>query len=236
MMHVSYTGIARGATGRDIFYTRDTGAGWGPSVRVTQDTAHNCDEWYSDIAADRPDNVWVVWDRQYEGGDRFRVYAAHWDGERWSSEERLDSDTAGDYDNSPQTCLGYLGRPWVVWYGVPDGTNGDVFYNRWEGPGGLRGEPGACLEVASLAATSPASGRVILSVSVARAGRAKLRVYDSSGRLLERVVDQVLRAGSYVAFWTPRRDGRAHVPAGTYFACLDAAGISKRCKFVLLSR
>jgi len=132
VLHVSFTGVARGATGRDIFYTRNEGRGWTPPVRVTQDTIYNYNEWYSDIAADRPDNVWVVWDRQDEGLG-FRVYASHYDGKEWSAEQRVDNDTTSYYDGVPAICLDSSGCPWVVWRGIPYGVNQsmDIYYNRY---------------------------------------------------------------------------------------------------------
>jgi hypothetical protein len=118
ILHVCYTGVLIGTSRRDVFYTRNDGSGWIPSVRVTQDTAYNYHEWFSDIAADRPDNVWVVWDRQGEGPDQFRVYASHFDGATWSAEDRLDNDSASD-DGEPGVCLDGFGDPWVVWAGYP---------------------------------------------------------------------------------------------------------------------
>ena len=236
VMHVCYTGVARDATGRDIFYSRNDGSGWTPSVRVTQDTAYNYSEWYSDIAADRPDNVWVVWDRQGEGPDQFREYAAHYDGTLWSLEERLDNDSAW-HDNSPKVCLDSLGQPWVVWSGTTNGATDDVYYNRYATPGSLQRESGGLRRGATrIVATSPAVISVRFSFSVVQAGRVKLTVYDMSGRCLGRVVDEVLPAGQHTVTWKARpADGR-RIPAGMYIGCLEAAGFRKECKFVMLSR
>jgi hypothetical protein len=79
-MHVSFTGARVGAMHRDIFYTRNDGSGWSPCQMVTRDSLY--DEWYSNIAADRPDNVWVVWDRQGEGLDCPR-FAGHFLKRHW---------------------------------------------------------------------------------------------------------------------------------------------------------
>ena len=235
ILQVCYTGVAQGATGRDIFYSRNDGTGWTPSVRVTSDTAHNYNEWYSDIAADRPDNVWVAWDRQGEGSDGFRVYAAHYDGSEWSSEERLDNDTAY-YDGGAAVCLDGNGCPWVVWDGITYGAYEDVFYNRYLPSGSLEHEPHiARPEALRLAVTSPARNQARFSFLTTQTCQVSLEVYDISGRRIGHVVDGVLPAGQHSATWEARLTDGGRVPAGAYFGCLEAAGFSEKCKFTLLS-
>jgi hypothetical protein len=235
ILYVCYTGVAQGASGRDIFYSRNDGTGWTPSVRVTSDTAHNYNEWYSDIAADRPDNVWVAWDRQGEGSDHFRVYAAHYDGSEWSSEERLDNDTAY-YDGIPAVCLDGNGCPWVAWRGIAYGAYEDVFYNRYLPSGSLEREPNVQrAQALKLAVTSPARSRASFSFSITQACRVRLAVYDMSGRRIGHVVDGVLPAGQHSATWEARLTDGGRVPAGAYFGCLEAAGLREKCKFTLLS-
>ncbi|HTW90763.1 MAG TPA: hypothetical protein VMH22_03560 [bacterium] len=136
ILHVDYTGVLNGAPARDVFYTRNDGSGWTPSVRVTQDTVVNYDEWYSDIAASSSDNVWIVFMRQGEGSDEFRLYAVHFDGQSWSEEQRLDNGSSLE-DCDPAVCLDASGCPWVIWDGVTPGASTDIFYNRIAAPSAI---------------------------------------------------------------------------------------------------
>jgi hypothetical protein len=65
-------------------------------------------------------------------------------------------------------------------------------------------------------------------------GRARLRVFDVSGRQVAVLVDEMQTAGSHVARWDGR-DGRGGaLPAGTYFARLELAGEVTSRKIVLI--
>jgi hypothetical protein len=129
VLHVSFTGVANGAESRDIFYSRNDGTGWSDCQMVTYDSAYS--EWYSDIAVDRPDNVWIAYDRQGEGTDRFRVYAQHFDGHEWSKQDRLDNDSAY-YDGCASVCLNSSGLPLVTWTGMPySRANSDIYCGRY---------------------------------------------------------------------------------------------------------
>jgi hypothetical protein len=203
-LHVSYTGVLKGAPARDEFYTRNDSSGWTPSVRVTQDTVHNYDEWYSDIAASASDNVWVAFNRQGEGSDQFRVYATHFDGDSWSAEQRLDNDMASQ-DGGCSLVLDADNLPWVVWQGV-DSASGtyDIYFNRIATPPAIH-------EAASgAAARFPSVVRGVMRVPASSVMRgASCTLLDVSGR---RVKD--LRAGA--------NDVRALAP-GVYFVREDQA-------------
>ncbi|MBM3314222.1 hypothetical protein FJY71_00060 [candidate division WOR-3 bacterium] len=230
VMHVSYTGVARGATGRDIFYTRNDGSGWARSVRVSQDTARNYNEWYSDIAADRPDNVWVVWDRQGEGTDQFRVYASHNDGRLWSTEQRLDNDSAY-YDGIPVVCLDSLGCPWVLWEGMPCGTptNGDVFFNRFLETDIAEAKPAPVPRAVRLRCAALQSGPGLdVSYDLAEAAQVRLALYDGAGRCRAVLADGHMPEGMHTV-----RCRRLLAP-GAYLCRLQAGGQSEVNKVVLL--
>jgi len=233
VIHLCFTGARVGASHRDIFYTRNDVSGWAPCQMVTRDSLY--DEWYSDIAANRPDNVWVVWNRQNEGSDQFRVYASHWDGTAWSFEQRLD-DTTSYYDFDPVVCLDDDGYPWVVWSGTTYGATDDVYYNRYMSHGSLVGGPhGACGRAFTLAVTSPARHGIRFSFSIAQNGRVGLVVFDVLGRCIKRVVDGVLPAGQHSAVWNRRMADGEPAPAGAYIGRLDAAGCVAKCRFTLVS-
>lgn len=69
--------------------------------------------------------------------------------------------------------------------------------------------------------------------AVPQDGAASLRVFDASGRLVARVLDEDLRAGTFVAAWSGRTaDGRPAAP-GAYFARLVAPGVNARARIVV---
>jgi len=233
-MHVCYTGVAVGATGRDIFYSRNDGSGWTPSVRVTQDTADNYSEWYSDIAADRPDNVWVTWDRQGEGSDQFRVYAAHFDGLLWSSEQRLDDDSASRRENCPSVCLDSTGCPWVFWNDESNG--GDVYFNRYLGSGVA--EPAAATLNSSpcvIASPNPSTGTVTIECGVPLAPGAGICIFSQDGRQVRRLAPGLTQPGGSptTSTWDGTDELGRSVPGGVYLAVVEGqAGV--RAKLVKL--
>ncbi|HTW90766.1 MAG TPA: hypothetical protein VMH22_03575 [bacterium] len=133
ILHVSYTGVLNGDSASDEFYTRNDGSGWTPSVRVTQDPVNNCEDEYSDIAADRSDNVWIAFERD-GGGSYAGIYAVHFDGKSWSGEQRLDDDSAHG-DGSVTVALDPAGLPWVAWCGVTYSQgNDDIYCNHYSTP------------------------------------------------------------------------------------------------------
>jgi hypothetical protein len=229
MMHVCYTGVAQGAAGRDIFYTRNDGNGWSPSVRVTQDTLTNYNEWYSHIAADGPDNVWVAWDRQDEGSDQFRIHASHYDGSAWSAEVRLDGDSAY-HDNYPVVCLDAAGNPWVVWTGTTYGIQVDnVYFNRYVTAAVADMVPSPARHRLVERFTSVSKGAVDVAFNLPVAGRARLDVYDALGRSVAVAFDDVVSAGRHRVQW------QASIPVGTYVCRLQAPGEAETWKMVLVS-
>ncbi len=237
VLYVCYTGVAQGATGRDIFYSRNDGTGWTPSVRVTSDTEPNYDEWYSDIAADRRDNVWIAWERQGEGADDFRMYAAHFDGELWSTEQRLDNDNAY-YDGAATIALDTAGLPWVAWNATTySAGNNDIYFNYYLIPGALN-QAVSCPPAArmlSLRALMLGNGRTRFCYAVPTSGVARMNIYDRLGRRLAVIAETRSVAGQYSVEWNGRTLDGKPAPTGTYVCRLQAGGMYATCSFVLLS-
>jgi hypothetical protein len=231
MMHLCFTGAKVGASHRDIVYTRNDGSGWLPCQMVTHDSLY--DVWYSDIAADRPDNVWVAWDRQNEGPDQFRVYASHWDEVAWSSEQRLDNDSAY-HDMGPAVCLDSSGDPWVFWTGKPyaGASNLDVFFNRFTEVGLTESQPSIGHLQARLQCPNPQRGLNLaarLDV-VAATTRVRLTVYDETGRCRAVLADGFIPKGTY-AF-----QSSTALPPGVYLCRLQTEGTSETSKVILLGQ
>jgi hypothetical protein len=227
VLHVSFTGVARGATGRDIFYTRNEGRGWTPPVRVTQDTIYNYNEWYSDIAADRPDNVWVVWSRQDEGLG-FQIYAAHYDGEEWSAEQRVDNDTTYGI---PAVCLNQAGYPWVVWDGyIPTPGEPWIFCNRYSPVPVSESFTSTGRGELALSVPSPVNGLLRLRYLVPSPMLANITVFDPAGRRVLKTAIHRDRAG-----WETIELNQP-LASGVYLCQLNGAGYVVTKKFVVTGR
>ncbi|HYW69015.1 MAG TPA: C25 family cysteine peptidase [bacterium] len=81
---------------------------------------------------------------------------------------------------------------------------------------------------------NPSGGGTHVSFHMPAGGRAVVRVYDVSGRLVKTVDDSFREAGPQEAIWNgTNREGDA-VAAGVYFVSVKAAGDSRTRKVVLL--
>jgi len=231
-LHVCFTGVAAGAASRDIFYSKNRGRGWAPSALVSQDSAYN--EWYSDIAVGDSDNVWVVWNRQGEGSDQFRIYAAHFDGDKWSEEVRLDGDQAY-YDGGPRVVLDLDENPWVVWdgmtYGGPDLC--DIYFNRFSSAD--IAEPYARVPARpalSLTARSESPSSVQIAYYLPAEGDVSLTILDQLGRSVRVLYQQHQAAGSHAVDWDCRDSRGRPVPFSVLFCRARARGIDETYKFI----
>jgi hypothetical protein len=234
-LHVCYTGATRGASHRDIFYAEYDGTQWSESQKVTRDSFY--DEWYSAIAADRPDNIWVTWDRQNEGPDQFRVHASHYDGMNWSPEARLDNDSSY-YDAWTSVGLDRRGNPWVVWQGIYNGdTYPDIFFNRY-GTSGIRNcAPLRQTGTARFVTVCPAASGLRIAYFLPASARVSLRICDQTGRFVKSLADnEIVSSGKHDAYWDMTdRHGRS-ASSGVYFCLLEGAGFRITCKLTAFAR
>jgi len=230
MMHLCFTGAKVGASHRDIVYTRNDGSGWLPCQMLTHDSVN--DVWYSDVAADRPDNVWVTWDLQ-GGTEQFSVHVSHWDGVAWSSEQRLD-DTTSYYNCGPAVCLDSSGGPWVFWTGVPytgPVTDDDVFFNRFTNASLEEDRQAPPAHVAILrCATLQDRSCFAASFSLAEAARVRLVLCDGAGRCVAVLADGNMPRGTHTAHC------RTPVAPGAYFCRLQTGGRFETSKVILLGQ
>jgi len=85
---------------------------------------------------------------------------------------------------------------------------------------GDAGLPAAGLHLAP-AVPNPFARSTSLSYSVAGTARVRLSVYDPAGRLVRRLVDGQLPAGTHLAVWDGRNDAGEAAAAGIYFVRLQ---------------
>jgi len=83
-------------------------------------------------------------------------------------------------------------------------------------------------------APNPFSRGTTLSFSLPTERAARLAVYDVAGRLVRRLVDEVLPAGDYDVDWDGRNDRGRRVAGGTYLVRLQAGGETLTEKVVFL--
>ncbi len=71
---------------------------------------------------------------------------------------------------------------------------------------------------------SPVGSEATISFSLNQPSRARLDVYDVSGRLIQSLLDRAVTAGVQTVAWRVSGKGEAPVPSGTYFVRLSANG------------
>jgi len=86
------------------------------------------------------------------------------------------------------------------------------------------------------AAPNPIIGAGSIQFTQLAAGRARLRLYDSGGRLVRALVDGPVAVGPHSVPWDGRDDRGAPLAAGVYFARLEGGGAGATTKIVLLER
>lgn len=100
-------------------------------------------------------------------------------------------------------------------------------------PTGLNGSPPqAALRLQAF--PNPFNPRTTLNFDIVRAGWARLDIYSARGRRITTLLDQHLAVGRYTAIWRGRDDSERTVPAGTYFARLEADDEIASRKLVLV--
>ncbi len=81
---------------------------------------------------------------------------------------------------------------------------------------------------------NPFNPRATIAYELARAGRARLAVYDLSGRHVATLVDAERAAGRHEAVWQGRDQAGRPVASGGYYVRLEADGIRQLRKMMLL--
>ncbi len=81
---------------------------------------------------------------------------------------------------------------------------------------------------------NPSVGPTTIHYSLRNSGRASLFVYDTSGRLVRKLAEGYMPAGSHKVTWDARDDQGRSVAAGTYFYRLVGGGLEESGKAVTL--
>jgi len=81
---------------------------------------------------------------------------------------------------------------------------------------------------------NPFSPETRIAFDLPLPGRAELRVYDVSGRLIRTLVDEKRPAGPYSVRWDGRDDAGRAVASGVYFYSLRAPGVEENRRMILV--
>lgn len=116
-----------------------------------------------------------------------------------------------------------------------DGFHFDTFLIRGEGidPYSDAGDLPALTRLSG-AYPNPFNPSTTVRFELARAGHARLRVYDLSGRLVRELVDAALAAGPQAVAWDGRDGDGQPVPSGVYLLRLSADGGEQSLKAALV--
>lgn len=234
-LHVCWTGVSIGATRRDIFYSKYSGAQWSSATKISHDSIFN--EWYSDIAVDGPNNIWVTFDRQGEGSDQFRVYASHFDVTSWSNETRLDNDISY-HDDWTSIRLDKNGSPWVVFEGIPySASNFDVFYNRYINGTAIEEHASniKAMQLFSKPVPNPFMTNSKISYQVINSSHVDLKIYNLNGKCIKTLTNGYKTKGEYTVVWDGTDYNNKNVQIGIYF-CLLRIGQTKDIRKLIFLR
>jgi hypothetical protein len=81
---------------------------------------------------------------------------------------------------------------------------------------------------------NPVSAALSYSVSLSRASRVKVSVFDAGGRLVRTLVDEVRNAGRHGFRWDAAQQPRGGLRSGAYYLRLDAAGRHETRAFTVI--
>lgn len=204
------------------YYTKNEGTGWTAPVAFDTFSTSGSPVWECDIAVDRPDNIWVAWDRG--GGSNWQIFVSHFDGSIWSPEERID-DGITYRGGFPRISLDGNGNPFVVW--VADTTRSGhgyaVYYNRY-----------ISNAVAEEKEELPnfrfilSFNRIEIKYTLPHKDHIKVKVYDINGRIVCNLLDEFQEAGDHTLIWNRR------IPQGVYFISLATSNKTYRAKTVIV--
>ena len=99
-------------------------SGWGPVHQV----ATGVDAFRTALAEDSRGRLWVIWSMQVEGN--WDLYARSFDGQKWSSQQRLTDHPSPDIYH--RTATDSQGKIWLVWQKTIEGV-GQIVARNFDG-------------------------------------------------------------------------------------------------------
>lgn len=229
-LHVVWVGVAAGETDWDIFYSKFDGEQWLAPIRI------NCNDDYHDfyptITVSSPEDIWVIWDKEFSFWDN-HIYASHFNGVAWSTEERLDNRC--EYNCYNRVTSDLTGNPWVIWNGITLGIDHgcDVYSNRYSSVSVI--EPYAKLSFSPLSISpNPFSYSTEIRFELLSQSDIAIEVYDVSGKLVKTFEKYRQKPGRYTLIWDGTNDKGIKINRGVYICKFTNGRHSVNKKIVFL--
>ncbi|MEO0183235.1 MAG: FlgD immunoglobulin-like domain containing protein, partial [candidate division WOR-3 bacterium] len=103
------------------------------------------------------------------------------------------------------------------------------------GPQSCEGEKGASITFGiNTVIPNLSSGSVTIKYGINQNGMVNLKIYDASGRLVRRLMNERKDIGKYTAVWDGTDELGKGCPAGIYFVKLESQGASDVAKIILV--
>ena len=220
IVHVVYADFRFGSDLPKIYYTRslDNGGSWGAEVPLAGAFA----SWYPAVAA-AGSHVYAVWPDN-RNGDVSEIYYKESldDGSSWGPDVRLTDNPSESREPSVAASGSYVH---VVWHDDRD-QNWEIYYKRGATPSagtGEHGYPAGRAPRLLSAAPNPSTGPVVIRYDLPSAASVLLEIFDPSGALVRRFVQELQPSGSHEIRWNGRDgEGRA-MPSGVYMTRMPSA-------------
>jgi len=231
-LHVAWVGVASGENDQDIFYSKYDGQQWVAPVRLNIND--NDDEYYPDIALSSSNNIWVTWDKQLS----FWVshpYVKHFDGNSWSTEEKLDNDSISYFNASNRSALDPLGNPWVIWEGMTSGIDHfDVYSNRYTVTS--ISEKSLTTTYISAVQVSPNPFRfsTTIAYSAYPTSQTTLDIFNVDGKLIKRIVSRLSKPRQNMVRWDGTDENSQNVRSGVYLCKISNNSFTVIKKLILI--
>ncbi len=214
-------GCALPSDSGDIYYTAFDGVAWSEPLNLSN-TVHPSG--YSSMAIDSVDNLYVVWSEKTNVMNR-EIYYCTCNGATWSDPINLSQD-------SVYSCVPKLGNPvtangvdliWVNDYVYPDLH---VLYMKLSLVG-IEEESESSVKSGFRVSPNPFKNSVAINYNFTFPSLVKIRIYDASGRLVDRINQGTLSAGNHRITWSSK-----NVSSGVYFIRLDGDDYSTLEKII----
>jgi hypothetical protein len=229
--HVVWLGVTSGESDWDVFYSKYDGQQWSSPLRLNINDDYR--DYYPDIAASNPNNIWAVWDKDASVED---IYFTHYDGYEWSREEILSDQSNVVYNHSADIALNPDGNPWVLWHGKTQTVgNYDIYSNRY-----LNTQITECEAAQSKLIWSchncpnPFSFNTNITYTLTFSAHVELKIYTLAGIKVKSLVDMFQKNGHYSVMWDRTDNKGKRMKSGVYFYKFSVNGLSDTKKVLLI--
>lgn len=230
IVHVVYADFRFGDEVPKIYYTRsvDSGGNWETEVPLAESFA----SWYPSVAVSGS-HVHAVWpDNRH--GDIAEIYykSSPDDGTTWEPDVRLTENLRESKEPSVAVAGTYVH---VVWYDDRD-QNWEIYHKRGAmGSAGAEGQDypaGSAPRLLSVG-PSPSTGQVAVRYDLPSSASVVLEIFDASGALVRRFMQEAQPSGSHEIRWNGRDGTGRAVPSGVYMARIEMDGSVMKGRVVL---